>query len=163
MPTQSPLSSELKDLYDAESSRLQRDFSATKDGLSFLRSRSALVESIVLRLAEQFLFFEKSQIPGVALVALGDFGRTSLFPYSDVDLLFVFGTQESQRKFSEAVQRFSQGMLDLQLKLNATARTLSDYDEFDSYNPEAVLSLLDCRFLAGDQDLFSSLRDRVLP
>ena len=35
MPTQSPLSSELKELYDAESSRLQQDFSATKDGLSY--------------------------------------------------------------------------------------------------------------------------------
>ncbi|MCU1341236.1 MAG: UTP-GlnB, partial [Candidatus Acidoferrum typicum] len=163
MPIQSPLSSELKDLYDAESSRLQRDFSATKDGLSFLRSRSALVESIVLRLAERFVASEKVSIPGVALVALGDFGRTSLFPYSDVDLLFLFSTQDTQKKFSEAVQRLSQDILDLRLKLNAATRTLPDYDEFDSYNPEAVLSLLDCRFLAGDQELFSTLRDRLLP
>jgi [protein-PII] uridylyltransferase len=163
MPTQSPLSSELKELYDAESSRLQRDFSATKDGSSFLRSRSALVESIALRLAEQFLASEKTSIPGVALVALGDFGRTSLFPHSDVDLLFLFGAQETQRKFSEAIQRISQGLLDLQLKLNATTRTLADYEQFDPYHPESVLSLLDCRFLVGDQELFASLRDQLLP
>ncbi len=120
MPTQSPLSSELKELYDAESSRLQRDFAATKDGSSFLRSRSALVESIALRLAEQSLASENISIPGVALVALGDFGRTSLFPYSDVDLLFLFSAEETQNKFREAIQRMSQGMLDLQLKLSAT-------------------------------------------
>jgi [protein-PII] uridylyltransferase len=163
MPIQSPLSSQLKDLYDVESSRLQRDFSATKDGLSFLRSRSALVESIVLRFAEQFPASEKDSIPGVALVALGDFGRTSLFPYSDVDLLFLFGAQDTRKEFSEAVQRLSQGMLDLQLKLNAATRTLPDYDEFDAYRPDSVLSLLDCRFLAGDQELFSNLRNRLLP
>ena len=163
MPTQSPLSSELKELYDAESSRLLRDFSAAKDGWSYLRSRSALVESIVLRFAEQFLPSQKTAVPGVAVVALGDFGRTSLFPYSDVDLLFLFGTEEAQGKFGEGVQPFSQGMLDLQLKFNAATRTLAEYDEFDQYNPEAVLSLLDCRLLAGDRDLFSSLRDRLLP
>src|ERR1700736_3057590 len=110
MPIQSPLSSELRELYDAESSRLQRDFSATKDGLSFLRSRSALVESIVLRLADRFVASEKVSIPGLALVALGDFGRTSLFPYSDVDVLFLSGTQDIQKKFSEAVQRLSQDL-----------------------------------------------------
>jgi [protein-PII] uridylyltransferase len=163
MPTQSPLSSELKELYDAESSRLLRDFYAAKDGSSYLRSRSALVESIVLRFAEQFLPFHKAAVPGVAVVALGDFGRTSLFPYSDVDLLFLFGTEQAQEKFGEGVQPFSQGMLDLQLKFNAATRTLAEYDEFDPYNPEAVLSLLDCRLLAGDRDLFSSLRDRLLP
>jgi [protein-PII] uridylyltransferase len=163
MPTQSPLSSELKELYDAESSRLQRDFSATKDGSSFLRSRSALVESIALRLAEQFLASKQKSIPGVALVALGDFGTTSLFPHSDVDLLFLFDAQEAQNKFSEAIQRISQGMLDLQLKVNATTQTLSDYEEFDPYHPESVLSLLDCRFLAGDQGLFANLRGQLLP
>jgi len=162
MPIQSPLSSELKELYDAESSRLQRDFSANKDGSSYLRARSALVESIVLRLAEQFLAPEKHS-RGIALVALGDFGRTSLFPYSDVELLCLFGSQETENKFSEAVQRLSQDMLDLQLKLNATTRTLADYDEFDPYHPEAVLSLLDCRFLAGDRELFANLRDKLLP
>ena len=163
MPTQSPLSSELKELYDAESLRLLRDFSAAKDGRSYLRSRSALVESIVLRLAEQFLPSGPESGSGVALVALGDFGCSALFPYSDVDLLFLFSSPEAQGRFSEAVQPFSQGMLELQLKLNAATRTLSDYDEFDPYNPEAVLSLLDGRLLAGDRDLFSSLRDGLLP
>ncbi len=50
MPTQSPLSSELREHYEAESARLQRDFSTTKDGLNYLRERSALVDSVVLRL-----------------------------------------------------------------------------------------------------------------
>ena len=74
MPTQSPLSSELKDLYEAESSRLQHEFSSTKDGLSFLRQRSALVESIVLRLAGQFLSKEKAGLSKVVLLAIGDGG-----------------------------------------------------------------------------------------
>jgi [protein-PII] uridylyltransferase len=163
MPTPSPLSRELKNLYDAESSRLQRDFPATKDGLTFLRGRSALVESIVLRLVEPFLPSAQARIPGVVLVAIGDFGRQSLFPYSDVDLLFLLAAEETQGKCGEEIRRFSQAMSDLPLKSNTTTRIFSDYSQFDADHPESILSVLDCRYLAGDQELFSNLRDRLIP
>ena len=163
MPTQSPLISELKGLYDAESSRLQRDFSATKDGLTFLRQRSVLVESIVLRLAEPFLPSQKALISGVVLLAVGDFGKRALFPYSEVDLLFLLAAQETEGSFSEAIQRFSQGMRDVGLNLSTTTKVFSEFSEFDSENVESILSLLDCRFLAGDRELFSNLRDRLIP
>jgi [protein-PII] uridylyltransferase len=163
MPTRPPLRSELRDLYDAESSRLQQQFSASKDGLGYLKQRSALVESIALRLWEQFVSPEKRGPSGFALAALGDFGMNSLFPFSDVDVLFLCAAEDTAEKFRGAIHQFSLGMADLPLKLNATTRTLSDYSEFDAYNPEAVLSLLDCRYLAGDRELFSNLRDRALP
>ena len=73
MPTQSPLSSELRERYEAESARLQHDFSTTKDGLKYLRERSALVDSIARRLWAQFVAspgFETSQI---VFAAVGDF------------------------------------------------------------------------------------------
>jgi [protein-PII] uridylyltransferase len=163
MPTQSPLGSELRDLYDAESSRFQQQFSATKDGLGFLKQRSALVESIALRLWEQFVSPEKGGPSGLVLIALGDFGTGSLFPFSDVDVLFLCAAEDTAEKSRGPIRQFSQGMLDLQLNLNATTRTLSEYSQFDSYNPEAILSLLDCRYLAGDREFFSNLRDRVIP
>jgi [protein-PII] uridylyltransferase len=163
MPTQSPLSSKLRDLYDSESSRLQQQFSATKDGLGFLKQRSGLVESIALRLWDQFLSPEKVGPSGFVLVALGDFGMGSLFPYSDVDLLFLHAAEDTAEKFKDSIHRFSQGLLDLRLKLNATTRIFSEYTQFDSDNPESILSLLDCRYLAGDQELFSNLRDLLIP
>src|SRR5258708_2848832 len=74
MLTQSPQSGELKELYDAESARLQQEFSTSKDGLSFLRQRSALVETIVVRLLQPLLIFGGTPLPGVVVVAVGDFG-----------------------------------------------------------------------------------------
>src|SRR5580765_6106942 len=106
MPTQSPLGSELRDLYDAESSRLQHDFSTTKNGLNFLRERSALVDSVVLRLMAPILSLEKLGTQGIVLVALGDYGRRSLFPYSDVDLLFLVAAQ-TPNPWSGAIEQFS--------------------------------------------------------
>jgi len=51
----------------------------------------------------------------------------------------------------------------LPLKLNVTTKTFSDYTQFNSDNPELILSLLDCRYLAGDLELFTKLRDRLIP
>jgi [protein-PII] uridylyltransferase len=163
MPTQSPLGSELKNLYDAESSRLQREFSVTHDGLSYSRQRSALAESVVLRLTEQILPADKMLIPGVALLAVGGFGRQTLFPHSDVDLLFLLAAQDAGDRCSEAIQRFTQQLGQVGLKSRISVRLLSDLLPFDSENAEAILSLLDCRYLTGDPELFSNLRDHLIP
>jgi [protein-PII] uridylyltransferase len=163
MHTQSSLGSELRELYDAESSRLQQQFSATKDGSSFLLKRSALVESIVSRLWEQFVSAEKDGPSGLALVALGDLGNRSLFPYSDVDLLFLHAAADTVEKFEDSTNRFSQGISDLRLKVNTTIRTFSEFNSFDPDNPESILPLLDSRYLAGDPHLFANLRNQLIP
>jgi [protein-PII] uridylyltransferase len=163
MPTRSSLRSELRDLYAEESSRIQQQFAASKDGLDFLRQRSALVESITLRFWEQIISPEMSGPSGLVLIALGDFGMGSLFPYSEVDLLFLHSAEDAAEKLKGSVQQFAQAMSDLPLKLNSATRTFADCSEFDSYNPEAFLSSLDCRYVAGDQQLFSNLRNRLIP
>jgi [protein-PII] uridylyltransferase len=163
MSTQSPLSSELKNRYDAESSRLQKEFTITKDGLSFSRRQSALAESIVLRLTEQLLPSEKTLIPGALLLAVGDFGRQTLFPDSGIDLLFLFATEDAGNRCKEAIQRFTEYLGQVGLETRISAKLLSDLLPFDSENAEAILSLLDSRFLAGDPDLFSNLRNQMIP
>lgn len=163
MATKSPLGSELKQLYDAQSSRLQQEFSVTKDGLSYAHRRSALAESIVLRLAEQLLPSETILIPGVVLLAVGDFGRQTLFPYSDIDLLFLFETQDADNRCREPIQRFTEQLGHVGLENKISAKLLSDLLPFDAENAEAILSLLDCRLLAGDPELFSNLRDHLIP
>jgi [protein-PII] uridylyltransferase len=163
MPTQSPLGSELREQYDSESSRLQQQFSATKDGLSFLLQRTSLVESITSRLWEQFVSHEKDEPSGVVLVALGDLGSRSLFPYSEIDLLFLHAAADTVEKFKDSTNQLSQGMRDLRLPLNTTVWTFSQLYPFDSDNPGPILSLLDCRYLAGDPKLFANLRNQLIP
>ena len=49
------------------------------------------------------------------------------------------------------------------MESNVTTKTFSEYAQFNSDNPESILSLLDCRYLAGDQELFANLWDRLVP
>ena len=53
--------------------------------------------------------------------------------------------------------------MDLRLKLSPASRALAECDRYDPKNTEFTISLLDCRYLAGDRDLFRSLHDKVIP
>src|SRR5580693_6574635 len=98
-----------------------------------------------------------------AVVATGGFGRGWLFPFSDIDLLFLHADRRGEEAHKEQIRRFSQELWDLKLKLSPASRTLAECDRFDPNNTEFTISLLDCRYLAGDRELFARLRDKVIP
>ena len=163
MATPPTLSSELRELYATESSRIQRDFSASGDGRAAVLARTALVESIARRLWSELICPESNGPHNFALVALGGFGRRWLFPYSDIDLLFLHAGGDTEKKFKDAIRALSQELWDLRLKLSPATRTLAECEKFDPNNVEFAISLLDCRYLAGDPQLFARLRDRLIP
>ena len=49
------------------------------------------------------------------------------------------------------------------MKVSPATRILQECDRFDPANLEFAISLLDCRYLAGDPDLFARLHDKVIP
>jgi [protein-PII] uridylyltransferase len=162
MPTKPPLTAELRELYTKEFARLQQEFYATTDGRAAILGRTALVESVTLRLWNEIISPETGGPADFALVALGGFGRGALFPYSDVDLLFLHAGDASEGELKIRIRSFSQELWDLRLKLSPATRTLAECDRFDPDNLEFSISLLDCRYLAGDRALFAQLHDTVV-
>jgi [protein-PII] uridylyltransferase len=163
MSTNPLLAAELRDLSAKESARIQDQFAISGDGRTFLLGRSALIDSIVERLWKEFVSADPDGPPNVALVALGGYGRRWLFPFSDVDLLFLHGGNRADDKFNEPIRKFSQELWDLQLKLSPATRTLAECAQLDPANPEFAISMLDCRYLIGDRKLFTRLHDEVIP
>src|SRR4029077_10713104 len=162
MATQPSLSTELRELYAAESARIQINFLEKSDGRAAVLARTALVESIALRLWQELISPKLDGPPNFALVALGGFGRKWLFPHSDVDILFLHASGEPDQALKSAIRNFSQEIWDLKLKLSPATRTLAECDRFDPGNVEFAISLLDCRYLAGDRALFARLHDTVV-
>jgi len=162
----SSLIGELRTFLSDESARIQREFEASGDGRAAVGERTRLIEGILKRLWREIVTADESSLEGpadFALVATGGFGRGWLFPYSDIDLLFLFSDRDAEQKFKDPVRRFSQELWDLRLRLSPASRTLSECDRYDPNNTEFTISLLDCRYLAGDQDLFQRLHDKVIP
>src|SRR6266436_2645634 len=176
MTTVATVRSELSDLYVRESAAIEQEFSVTGEGRTAVARRTALVDSIVQRLWNEIVVGSPAtstnsgsspcDLDGpenFALVATGGFGRGWLFPHSDIDLLFLHAGSHSESKFKDPIRRFSQELWDLRLKLSPAPRSLAECERFDPNNVEFAISLLDCRYLACDRDLFSRLHEKVVP
>jgi len=159
----SSLIGELRGSISDESSRIQREFEATGDGRACVTHRTRMVEDILVRLWRDIASPDDSRTANITLLATGGFGRGWLFPFSDIDLLFLYADRDAEQTFKDPVRRFSQELWDLRLRLSPASRTLSECERYDASNTEFTISLLDCRYLAGDRDLFRKLHDKVIP
>ena len=162
MSTASILRSDLRDFYLGESAEIQRDFMVRGNGSAAIAARTGLVEEILNRLWQERISFGKG-LKNFVLVALGGFGRRALFPHSDIDILFLHADRSTEDLFRDPVRSFCQELWDLRMKLGPTTRTLGECDHLDPQNVEFTISLLDCRYVCGDRELFQTLRQRVLP
>jgi [protein-PII] uridylyltransferase len=163
MTSAASVSNTLRDYYAQEFARIRLKFEASGDGTEAVRERSVLLDNIVLRLWKDLISPDPHGPKGFAIVALGGYGRAHLFPYSDVDLLFLHNGAGTEETYEGAIREFSQTLWDLRLKFSPATRTLSECDQFDFNNVEFAISLLDCRYLAGDQQLYIRLRNEVIP
>ncbi len=152
---------ELRDFYKYEFARIEQEFGARGDGREAVRQRTELIDQIARRLWESILAPRAGT--QVALVAVGGYGRGALFPFSDVDLLFLHQEHETETSLKEEIRSFSQELWDLGFKLSPSSRSLEECERFDPANLEFSIALLDCRFLAGEQTLFTQLRDKIVP
>ena len=153
---------ELRSFYADESLALQQSFARTGDGIASIRRRSYLVDTIVkqtLRLASP-----AGAVPGtMAAIAVGGYGRKELFPCSDVDILYLFATAAAEEASKELVRNANQVMWDIGLRASPIARALKECERFHPGNVEFTLSLLDARFVSGNEAIAQQLHSSVLP
>src|ERR1700692_1274100 len=165
---------ELREYYLKESTAIEQEFHLAGDGRAAVARRTTLVDSIVQRLWKEIFAASVADLPGdtpqattrpsgFAIVATGGYGRGWLFPHSDIDLLFLHANADSEIEFKDSIRNFSQELWDLRLKLSPATRNLCECERLDPGNVEFAISLLDCRYLAGDRELFSKLREKVVP
>jgi [protein-PII] uridylyltransferase len=95
----------------------------------------------------------------MSLVAVGGFGRGELAPQSDVDLLFLLPYKRVP--YHEQMVEFILYMLwDLGLKVGQSTRSAEECIRGAKDDLTVRTALLEMRWLWGDEELFSELRDR---
>lgn len=133
-------------------------FFAIGDASGVLAGRSDLVERMVSAVYRDLLATAYPQ--GMAVLAVGGFGRRELFPHSDVDLLLLVEKQPSGEA-RDALSAFLRTLWDGGLRLSHSVRTPKECCELHDQNIELNISLLDERFLAGDEELYEKLAGRL--
>src|ERR1700761_2995758 len=121
-----------------------------------LAERAAQVDRIVTAAAQQWLGDLDA-----AVLAVGGYGRRSLFPYSDVDVLILFETERALSEARLAVAPFLQSLWDSGLRASHSVRTLAECLEIHEQNIELNVSLLDQRFVTGGRGVYAGLAARL--
>lgn len=117
-----------------------------------IAARTALVDELVKsRWA--------SMPEGIAICAVGGYGRRELFPCSDIDLLILTPDERTQTEIKEPLSLCLRDLWDQKLRISQSVHTPADCNLIDSGNAELAVSLLDRRFLAGDEALYRQVRD----
>lgn len=121
-----------------------------------LASRTADVEDLV-RSA-----WAKTMRPlgSVTLAAIGGFGRSELFPHSDVDLLIAVESENQIAAVRDPLSAFLQKLWDAELRPSHSVQTVAYCAAEHEDNVELSISLLDRRYLAGDPAIFRWLDER---
>jgi [protein-PII] uridylyltransferase len=130
-----------------------------KDPVLALAERTAAVDAMVERSAAHNLW--PAFPAGLALLAVGGYGRRQLFPYSDVDLLLLVESGRLAQAAPESISTFLQTLWDSGLRLSHSVRTPEECAEIHDQNIELNVSLLDQRFLAGDRTLYAGFAGRL--
>ena len=154
---------ELRERYENTLATLRKDFESSGNGSAAARGRSRLVDEVICYCFEQLTSQHVIPPDCVAVVALGGYGRATLLPHSDVDLLFLFKDSRKEAAYKDALSRIYLDLWDLKIRASATARTVPECGKLDPENPEFTVSLLDSRLLIGDHILLEEVRSKVLP
>jgi [protein-PII] uridylyltransferase len=146
-------------MYERRIAEIRGSFESSGDGLQATTARAALVDELILRFWDEEVAASPKLGKGVAVCAIGGFGRGQLFPYSDVDLLFCV-EKGSEKLAKDPIRRVSQSLWDCGLQVSLMTRPPGDCERLDEANPEFALSLLDLRSIGGDEAVFVKLRDK---
>ncbi|TDO52771.1 [protein-PII] uridylyltransferase [Kribbella sp. VKM Ac-2527] len=97
---------------------------------------------------------------GVALVAVGGYGREELSPYSDLDVMLVHA--EDYPRVDELAAQIWYPLWDSRTRLDHSVRTIAQAQQAAADDHRVALGLLDARHVAGDSHLTLQLRSVLM-
>src|SRR5262249_36584084 len=94
-----------------------------------------------------------------ALMAVGGYGRGTLHPESDLDILLYFRDAVDE----DIVKRVLNPLWDLPFRVGHQIRQASDFRDFDEGQIESYAAFLDDRYLAGSAAVAEEFHKQVFP
>ncbi len=147
---------------EAQRERIRKLFESGASAQETLRQLCELADGTIRRVFGELQRIKQSDSEGLALLGLGGYGREVLFPFSDLDLLFLFANEKIEEDSRPLIADFSRTLWDLGFRVSSAGRTIDECKRIEQDNAEFHLAMLDRRFLDGDQSLFDKLDTKIL-
>ena len=125
------------------------------------RERSNESDRFLLSLFNSALGKTGKNSKGLAIAAVGGYGRGELSPGSDLDIIILHQGQFSQSALSEFVNNLLYPLWDNK-SVDHTVRTRTETRDAAELDLKVALGLLDIRVVAGDADLVAAVQSESL-
>lgn len=145
---------EIRDSLRAARLALQQEYISNAQPLRHLHAHAKLVDEHLRRI------WQILEVPdGLALVAVGGYGRGELFPKSDIDLLILL-PQQPDSELQQRLQQLIGTFWDIGLEVGHSIRTVGDCMA-ESSDVTVQTNLLEARLLTGSHALFDEMREAL--
>ncbi|MEM9016871.1 MAG: nucleotidyltransferase domain-containing protein, partial [Verrucomicrobiota bacterium] len=152
-----------KDYLKKERATIRKLHRKGQTGRQIAVARSSMMDVLIDDAFEHFLEVTESvektgKENPITLMASGGYGRGELNPGSDIDLQFLVpGSSHSLKDcIKELVNQFSLLLFDLGLEVSYPVRSVKEACKFANKDHQTKTTLLDARFIAGDEKLFET-------
>lgn len=130
---------------------LRTDFFKHPRAAFLLRGHARLIDDTLRAL------WRRAGMPrSAALVAVGGYGRSELFPFSDIDILVLLQAEPSVLEI-ERLEALVGAFWDVGLEIGHSVRTISDCVETAKSDITIQTTLLEARLVCGSRPLFNRL------
>ncbi len=111
--------------------------------------------------ADAFLTSLLPDQPGIALVAVGGYGRQELSPGSDLDVVLLHAASLAPATIGQIAEKIWYPVWDSGAKLDHSVRTVEEARELARTDLAVASGLLDSRLVAGDAGLVTAVRAQL--
>ena len=152
---------ELKDQLKQKRELIKNNFFQTSDGTLAVGLNTILIDNLINELFNVAL---KNNINenslDLTIIAIGGYGRGELAPHSDIDILFLL--PEKQKKIDKEIsekkiETILYFLWDLGFSIGHSTRTINESIKNCKIDLTFLTSLLDNRFIVGNQELYTEL------
>ncbi len=139
----------------------ERQLIADGDGTRCAETLSLAEDELIhglFELASTDLFPAHGAEERIAVVAVGGYGRGTLAPGSDIDLLFVLPARQTER-VQNIVEFILYCLWDTRQKVGHATRNIDECIRLAKSDNTILTAILEARYICGDAQLFSRLVD----
>ena len=139
-----------------EEKRILKSHREGAGGVEVAKARGELIDKLLATILQATIDSQQIDSSPVALVAIGGYGRGTLNPGSDIDLLFLLPRASTKlpTNVQELVQRVLYVLWDMGFKVGQSCRSIAECVEQARLDQQNFTALMDTRLISGNKQLY---------
>ena len=139
---------------------IYRDFDQGVPIQELVHQKSELIDRVLKFCCEHFINLETNS--GLSLVAVGGYGRSELFPGSDIDLMILL-EKKPGKDVEQHLSKFLTFLWDIGLEVGHSVRTIKDCIREGKADVTVITNMIESRLIYGNRGLYEKYQKAIAP